>query len=1004
MAFDRLASGIIRHHKAIIAMWIVILICAVPMALKSGDVMKYDTTEMAGSDSESFKGSEIISDYFPGSSMDVSSMPILIIKYKDTNGLESAEKLVSELNQNASKFTDKNGKVKLDTSLTTGAFVTAYTSSGTPGILMVGVVYNPDFTTEGSDDYVKYYVEDDTQNLRDFIKGYASSYGVSTYLTGTPAINHDTETGATADVQRIDPFTILLILVLVGLFFRSFISSATPPITIGVAFVVVLALIYMLGSAIFDVFFITEMMLLVSMMGAGCDYCIFIIARYKEELKAGKDHEAALHESIKWAGESIAVSGVSVMIGFGTMSICTFSLVSTMGICLALGILVALLAALTLIPSILAIVGDKIFWPSTMANIKEKNLETKGWHAWFGRLGHNYFEHSSRFSIKHAKAITIVAILVSAPAAYIALTSETSYDMIGAMQNGDSGEGMDLIGEYADEGMLMPNYVVIQYNTDLATVVKDPTTNQTVLVWTDAWTNGIYDQLTQLAKDIKEKDGGDNGNIGSITVPFMWQKTREEAVAAGCTTATEVINYAYTKTSTSVAQVLNIAIPTMINAFQLQGMTEEQAQQYLVYQCDSLVDYQVNSNCGLVGGTYANASDGTGNVTYIKISVPTNDAAMAPRSMESITAMSDVVDAYKSSHSDVVTSTWVTGTAAVMYEVSEVISDEFNKIEILVVVLIIILLFVVMKSYTIPFRSVLTILMSICWTLALTHLVFVNLLGGEVMWLVPLILLVICLGLGMDYDILLTTRIKENVRSKGMSNDEAIHQAVLHTGSVITICGLIMGGAFGTLMLSSMEMLKEFGFALCFAILVDALVVRTYIVPAVMHLLGDWNWKGPKFMHKNDPVPVAAAAGGAGAVGDAVVTGFDDSEKSDVDGAVEPDVPGDEDVSDAEADASEEPVDVEEVSSDEAADAESDVSVASDEPTESIVDDETPSDIRSDAEDASAASEGPESEPVGEESSISNVEEEASDKPDEADGETEGSAEADESTTDDKVE
>ena len=59
-----------------------------------------------------------------------------------------------------------------------------------------------------------------------------------------------------------------------------------------------------------------------------------------------------------------------------------------------------------------------------------------------------------------------------------------------------------------------------------------------------------------------------------------------------------------------------------------------------------------------------------------------------------------------------------------------------------------------------------------------------------------------------------------------------------------------MGGAFGTLMLSSMIMMEQFGFALCFAILVDALVVRTYIVPAVMHLLGDWNWKGPKFLHR----------------------------------------------------------------------------------------------------------------------------------------------------------
>ena len=222
---------------------------------------------------------------------------------------------------------------------------------------------------------------------------------------------------------------------------------------------------------------------------------------------------------------------------------------------------------------------------------------------------------------------------------------------------------------------------------------------------------------------------------------------------------------------------------------------------------------------------------------------------MSPVSMDTISHIDSVVGDYAENNSMVV-QTWLTGTPAVMFEVSEVIGSEFETIELVVILLIIILLFFVMKSYTIPFRSVLTVLMSICWTLALTTLLFVNVLGGEVLWLVPLILLVICLGLGMDYDILLTTRIKENVKARGMTNDEAIHQAVVHTGSVITICGLIMGGAFGTLMLSGMTMMQQFGFTLCFAILIDALVVRTYIVPAVMHLLGDWNWKGPKFLNR----------------------------------------------------------------------------------------------------------------------------------------------------------
>ncbi|MBP5394408.1 MAG: MMPL family transporter [Candidatus Methanomethylophilaceae archaeon] len=110
----------------------------------------------------------------------------------------------------------------------------------------------------------------------------------------------------------------------------------------------------------------------------------------------------------------------------------------------------------------------------------------------------------------------------------------------------------------------------------------------------------------------------------------------------------------------------------------------------------------------------------------------------------------------------------------------------------------------------------------------------------------PIVLFVVCLGLGMDYDILLTTRIKEFVL-KGMTNDEAIVAAVQKSGAIITLCGLIMAGAFGTMMVSTTPMLQEFGFALGFAIAIDALFIRTYIVPAIMHLMGDWNWKGPNY-------------------------------------------------------------------------------------------------------------------------------------------------------------
>jgi len=107
-----------------------------------------------------------------------------------------------------------------------------------------------------------------------------------------------------------------------------------------------------------------------------------------------------------------------------------------------------------------------------------------------------------------------------------------------------------------------------------------------------------------------------------------------------------------------------------------------------------------------------------------------------------------------------------------------------------------------------------------------------------------MILFIILMGLGMDYDIFLVTRIREEV-AKGKTDEEAIVTAVERTGGIITACGVIMAGAFASLMLSTMGLLQEFGFALSFAIIVDAMLVRIYLVPAIMVLLKKWNWWAP---------------------------------------------------------------------------------------------------------------------------------------------------------------
>jgi len=187
---------------------------------------------------------------------------------------------------------------------------------------------------------------------------------------------------------------------------------------------------------------------------------------------------------------------------------------------------------------------------------------------------------------------------------------------------------------------------------------------------------------------------------------------------------------------------------------------------------------------------------------------------------------------------------YVGGVTAALYDTAEFTDSEFRNIEILVVIGIFIVLMVVLGSILLPAFAVITIAMSISWAFALTYLVFGTLLSLPVLWLIPLILFVMLMGIGIDYNIFILTRIREEIH-KGKETKEAVVDAVDWTGGIITALALIMAGAFGAMMLSSNAMLQEFGFALTVAILLDAMVVRTYIVPAGLAVMGKKAWWAP---------------------------------------------------------------------------------------------------------------------------------------------------------------
>ena len=846
MIFEKLANFVIKHAKLILAVWIIVLLASAYPALHASEKFSYSTTSMGSSTNESIDGMLIIQNHFE-SQTDSESMQMILVVY-DT----ASDDVLKTLDEKLIAIPGSDDKISAV--IAAGDYDN---DDDTKHMLLYAVSYK---TGLSADD-----IANDTSTLRKLVdnavdesfKDTTTSY--ETYVTGTPAISYDASVAMTGDLARVDPISIFLILVLIGLFFRSLVTSAAPPITIGVAYALVLCALFLIISAFsLEIYYVIEMLLIVSMLGAGCDYCIFILARYREDRRRGLEHEDACRSAITWAGESVFTSGMAVMIGFGAMMICDFRLVSNMGMGLAIGIVFALLAALTLMSSLLVLLGDKLYWPS---GANSEKLD-QGYMKKMSDLAKKYFEKSTHFSIKYAKVIVIATLLFTVPMAYIYATSEDSYDMIGSMMTGESQEGIIILTDYAGGGAIMPNYAIIETDQPLGTVTYTGENHGGLgmLTWNNEGTylSDTKAELTAISADVAKLDNVssvyyssfDNPELGALSVtwgavvyqlsPMLDPNTTDICVALEALKSTGSL-------PASAAAMID-KIEDMFN--QNREAITGDPHGIIPYGIDSttkMMDWLLFVQTGTVGTTY-NAETNTATINYVNLTMATKEQAMSDKSIETVSEFRTIVHDHVDK-STLLKETWITGTAAVMVEIKDVVDQEFLKVELTAIILIIVLLFFVLKSYITPIRAVGTIFMSVIWTVAITHLLFDNVLHAGVLWILPIMLIVICLGLGMDYDILLTTRIREYRFNKGMDNDEAIRQAVLHSGSVITLCGLIMGGTFGTLMLSSTVMLQQMGFALCFAILVDALIVRTYIVPAMMHLLGKWNWVGPKFLN-----------------------------------------------------------------------------------------------------------------------------------------------------------
>jgi RND superfamily putative drug exporter len=219
------------------------------------------------------------------------------------------------------------------------------------------------------------------KKLRADAKPLVASTDLRLGVTGPAAQALDSQEASSNAEAIVGIATVLLILVLLVVIFRSVIIALLPIIVIGLVSQVATGLVAV-ANQVFDLKTDSsiQVILIVVLYGIGTDYILFFLFRYRERLRAGEDSRIAVAQAVERAGEAIASAGGAVIVSFLALLLSSLGIFRSIGPALAIAVAVTVLAALTLVPAVVSLLGTRVFWPS-------KSWKTEPRRARFAAIG-----------------------------------------------------------------------------------------------------------------------------------------------------------------------------------------------------------------------------------------------------------------------------------------------------------------------------------------------------------------------------------------------------------------------------------------------------------------------------------------------------------------------------------------------------------------------------------------------------------------------------------------
>jgi RND superfamily putative drug exporter len=672
--------------------------------------------------------------------------------------------------------------------------------------------------------------------------------GVRTYQTGATPIVLDTTDSIITSVDRTIWVTVALVVIMLLLVYRSPVSPLVPLSAVTVAYLITRGIVAYMGAHYMTITSYANVLLVVVMYGAGTDYCLFLISRFREEMADQPGVEQATAHTVHRVGETITSSASTIFVGFMAMIFAEMGIFNTSGPALALGIVISLTSGLTLVPALLATLGDRAFWPG------------KATHRNNGRL----YELTSKWVSTYPLAVILVIVVLMAPLSVYGINQHVTYDMLADLPDTKAAVvGFELMRDSLGAGNVMPLTVVVTGRS------PDQIAGDIVRLTDEiAALDGILD-----VRGLDDPLGQENGEFGNLLHVGTQLRLALRMMNPSATTGTAtmpdpealpglidgiqgylaLLAQQFPETADDpnllvLQEILSNPLQLALRLDELAPAVEGLAGRFDTVENPYLMPSALND---VLAALPESASQGEFDLatlnrlgvnflanegTAFKLDVIFKESSSSTRSMDALTEIRRILKRYDDG-GEAVTS----GGTAVNTDIRDTMDRDLLQAIGFVLLGIFAVLLIMLRSAVAPLYLIGTVVLSFTFTLGLTNLVFKAYFDIEgLTWYVPFFAFVFLVALGIDYSIFLFGRIKEEVSYHGVR--DGVHVAVATTGAIITSAGMILAGTFAAAMAGEVMGLLELGFAVAVGVLIDTFVVRTVLDPALATLFGKWTW------------------------------------------------------------------------------------------------------------------------------------------------------------------